>query len=64
LAVHFMSSRVENLSLRSIFRTGSSQKPLGARSGDYGGRVMCGSVQKPLPLPTTCHAASCAELAQ
>jgi hypothetical protein len=60
LAFHFMSSRVANrVSWSFIFRTGSSQKSLGARSGDYGG-----SVQKPLPLPATCHAASFAEFAQ
>jgi hypothetical protein len=36
--------------LRPIFRVGNSQKPLGARSGKYGGWVMtqqamCGSVR-------------------
>jgi hypothetical protein len=37
--------------------------PLGARSGECGGWVMCGSVQNPLSLSATCHAASSAQLA-
>jgi hypothetical protein len=45
VAFHWMSSIVAKcVPLRPIFRVGNSQKSLGARSGDYGGWVMTGTL--------------------
>jgi hypothetical protein len=41
----------ETCLLEAHFQGRNSHKPLGARSGECGGWVMCGSVQKPLSLP-------------
>jgi hypothetical protein len=64
-----MSSMVAKLlPLRHILRGENSQKPLGAKSGQYGGwamkqQAMCGSVSY-RDAETTCRAASSAKLSQ